>query len=1012
MMKGLSALGKTLMFLSVVHACIGCLKTDLEAVPATKAEKAIEIGLRFRCRSGVNDVQTTRSAMFSGDDIDNMCIFVWRDGTCVQQEFLETVPGQIKLSLICGGTYSFYAVANCGDQMGLGGEDWRTDESSMARMAVRLLGEDGKKQGLPMAGCVRDFTVRSSGAQPVIDLEHLVSRISLTFAPDRALETSGIKVTSVRLRDAATQMTPFTDGYRAKETMVADGDFSSEEDLQILNAGGEVSFYAFENCWGDLLQNNTDQKKKVPDEFGNIKGPTYLEVSCAFVGNGLLSGDLTYRIYLGSDTTSNFDLERNSTYRVMLTGTKNGLEEISWRIDRNWRFNNYLATFEITQGRHGSDNLYIGEMFMGRITDIDPSVVAYFGNDVEEMIRNCRITCVDPNGGDDPIDIEIIGTNNDGSIILRGTCAAQASGELRLLDSNGHIVSIIDDEIIVKPPVIVYSTDNTAEYPEADEECREAVINGDDGVINVYFCDSDGMNLLFKDDNFVGYSSEIFNLTVNDNAKDWDGAYSYEGGLKTYLSDIYDDGVTLTSGQPYCKLGLHVTNSGNTIEGNSDYCNMSGIRGCIRAGVSDPEQGIGDSMYAFSIDYIPLHIDFYNARYFGKELAAKYGINEIHFMVVTNPSNIPFSLNYTALARVNGTETALMETPDRTAIYFYNCPAGIYLPSSLYMIWAEANMQSYDLVSTSRCTWYRDDDGTIIIGLRDYLDDLMYVTEKAETQYCSDHYGYTVNGLATYMGMRLADVTGMADFSDENGNKLNYTFTDRLYEDNSGTESGYVYIHDYNYGSTLLFSGNNPEYSTGTFQNYTYITPRNIAGIMKRRTCTVQLNMNQENGTPYIGMKVSNSLSNIQIKSNFHCEGYCKTYPNGTWGKSVENYPKAEHSSSAEKTEFKSYGIHDISGNGVRDALDMIYNTTFFDSYNKIGSSNNYQKHSQPTKLTMDLEFRAVRPAGEWFLYKFKDYDASAIQYSNGGEGPYEVKTVMDWKTTHGRFSNKLITLD
>lgn len=1014
-MKGLSALGKTLIFLSVIQACGGCLKTDFDVSPATEEEKTIEVGLRLRSRSGMNDAQT-RSAMFGGDDIDNLHIFVWRDGTCVQHKFLETVSGDIRLSLICGGTYSFYAVANCGDKLGLGSESWRMDESSMARMTVRLPGDNEEKHGLPMAGCVRNFIVRSSGTQPVIDLEHLVSRISLAFAPDKALETSGIRVTGVRLRDAATSMTPFTGGYRAAETNVADGDFSSEEDLQILNSGGEVSFYAFENCWGDLLPDNTDQKKKVPEEFGNIKGPTYIEVSCTFGGDGLLTGSLTYKIYLGSDTTGNFDLERNSVYRITISGTKTGLREISWRIDRKWRFNNYLATLEITKGRHSQENLYVGEVFLGRITDIDPSLIAYFGNDVDEMLRNCRIECIDPYGYESPIDIEITGTDEDGSILLRGTCVTRGFGELWIWDSDGYMVSVIDDGIYVNPPVIVYSLAENAEYPEDPGDYLDAIINGDDGVINVYFCDSDGMNLLVEDEDFVDYVSDVFDLKVEDNAKDWYGAYAYEGGLKTYLSDIYDHDETFTNGQPYCKLGLHVTNSGWTLEGCSDFCDMIGHYGAIRAGVSDKEQGIGENVYGFNIGYIPLHIDFYDKLFLGKEIASKYGIKEKHFMVVTNPSNMPFCFNYLALARVNGRETAaLMEVPENTAIYFYNCPAGIYLPSSMYMIWAETNVHAYELISTTHSTWYMAEDGTTIIGIRDYIEDLMHVTEKAETQYSSDHYGYTVNNYPAYYGLNLSNVTGMVDFTDGNNNSaLDYSFADSLYIDRTSTASGYTYIHDYGYGSTVLYSNNYPEDAGDhLFRDYPYVTPRNIADIMKKRACKVQLSMNTGDGEdPYIGMKVSKNIKNVQIRSNFHCEGYCKTYPNGTWGKSVENYPTAEHSSSADKTEFELYGVHNISGTGVRTALDKIYNTTFFDSYNKIGSANNYQKHSQPTKLTMDLEFDTSNSGNEWYMFKFTNCSTINIQYSNGGEGPYDVKTVMDWKTTHGRFTHKLITLD
>ena len=78
----------------------------------------------------------------------------------------------------------------------------------------------------------------------------LVSKIRFRIDSDAL---AGLRVTAVRLCNGAASVTPFRlNGHGGSKVTsaseVTTGDYASESDLQSLNAGGEVHFYALENC--------------------------------------------------------------------------------------------------------------------------------------------------------------------------------------------------------------------------------------------------------------------------------------------------------------------------------------------------------------------------------------------------------------------------------------------------------------------------------------------------------------------------------------------------------------------------------------------------------------------------------------------------------------------------------------------------------------------------------------------------------------------------------------------
>lgn len=117
------------------------------------------------------------------------------------------------------------------------------------------------------------------------------------------------------------------------ETRTADGGMP--------DASEPFVFFVPENMFGNLLADNSDSDRKTPAAVEAIHGAAVAQaverssvaVSCpAYAPWGDL-GTLTYRFCLGDNTTSNFDIRRNTLYNVVLTATENGFAIKEWKAE-------------------------------------------------------------------------------------------------------------------------------------------------------------------------------------------------------------------------------------------------------------------------------------------------------------------------------------------------------------------------------------------------------------------------------------------------------------------------------------------------------------------------------------------------------------------------------------------------------------------------------------------------------------------------------------------------------
>lgn len=968
----------------------------------------------------------TRSALYEDTAPQDLNLFIWRDGGFVGHKFIDKGIESISLSLV-KGDYSFYALAGCGKKVEPDYEGWTEDESAFRYMTVDATGAENK---FMMAGAVTHTAISEARTAVDIILERLVSKITLSYIPDMALNGSGIHVTSVRLCDAASRVRAFAPDFIAYEDEVSTGDYASEEDLARLNAGGSIELFAYENCWGNLLSNNDDPKKKVPEEINGVVGPTYIEVGCSFADGKLLSGGLTYRIYLGSNATGNFDLCRNASYRVILYGSKNGLDEVSWRIDKDVSVNGALATAELTWCRHRMEELYVGEMIEGTVSDIDQSVTAYFGGSLQSIVDNACLRFISdesPDAENDPVTMKFKSVSSD-RIVFCGTCRkSSASSSLWLCLKDGTPLTQICGGACVMTPSVVLSFVQSADIPEPVDEAHYAVINGSASSVYTYFCDRSGVNLLSERWEGYGFDSDVFSPTLENNFDKWSNA-AYMGSLTSRIEDEYLTGEN-EENQPFCTLTLQVTNTGKDPAVNKELWMLVEDQTPITLRFRDSTHGI-TAAEGFDVDYIPLELCCYDRAYGGRALASQYGVSENFFVTIKNPSKMSFVMRYMAVTQRGAGQNAVAPAaPSGLYMYRFNPPSSLKIPQSLYLTYSELSQYSATDLNNKSCSAKVRSDGTTVVGITRSLYDLLDAVKTAEGRYSYDNYGYFTSEIMVKdrSFIRKNGMSILVDLASPDGKYLSYNGSENL--ENGGPEAAAIYSDNYDFRTVRFYTAGGYKgyaYSSGfPLGSYTDLNPYKMSQVLARSR-EITINMNNSNQTrPYFTMindrgpltGTMGSLTGTAISAEHLCDGFCRTHARGTKRDPVD-YTTSQ--SATAKTNNTSPGTCIFSQGMIADLFLGIFNTTFTDSYNWYGSANNWQHHAHPTKLTLSMTFSesssGAASAGNWQIFNFKKYNPVSLTYDNNGyvaedSNPYTVVTAVDWKKTHESFKNLIVLL-
>lgn len=132
--------------------------------------------------------------------------------------------------------------------------------------------------------------------------------------------------------------------------------------------------YCYDNDQTSKTPKSIGQVSKDPSTVKNDKTCSYIELSTDYVGEKG-RGTVAYRFFLGKTVFKNFEVERNTHYKVTLKLTGNGgIDEASWRVEADIQgkftphdaYVGYLVNSKSRIYIDGGDNLQSGNWTINR----------------------------------------------------------------------------------------------------------------------------------------------------------------------------------------------------------------------------------------------------------------------------------------------------------------------------------------------------------------------------------------------------------------------------------------------------------------------------------------------------------------------------------------------------------------------------------------------------------------------------------------------------------------------
>ena len=280
--------------------CCACSDSDIELNPATQAKQ--QLAMTFRCGA----MSPTRAAT---DDtrIDDINLYLFpANGDPARHLYIAPVrPVVLELPK---GDYTLYAIANLGHDAGERPQDFvRT---------LRIERDPATLADAPFPMSAQQSVTVRGDTQIAVSLIRAVAKVnfSYTVAADFA---KSFRVKSMQLRSVPCSATFF--GSSRAESREAVADMPPVETSATTYA---ATYYLLENRQGEVAGIGSQQQK---DQTRAPEHATYIAIAGEADGT-----QVVYRIYLGENNTTDFNVGRNHVYNIEARIL--GMNTVDWRV--------------------------------------------------------------------------------------------------------------------------------------------------------------------------------------------------------------------------------------------------------------------------------------------------------------------------------------------------------------------------------------------------------------------------------------------------------------------------------------------------------------------------------------------------------------------------------------------------------------------------------------------------------------------------------------------------------
>lgn len=317
------------------------LSSLISCVQENAADVTPEDGNKIMVNVAVDGLTETKSVITVPENgISDITLFFFLDGKL--NEAVYSVPNSDGSVLIesskqylQGASVDVYGVVNMGDmskKFNLGTESSYVKENF--RDTLPQDAQDLNSTGFPMSGCELNVPV---GQAFTLNVQRLFAKYGFKINTTN-IKYGTFRIESLKLKNSAKSVAAFKQSKVTQTSDVFESyDYATASNLSSLNSGTGVYFYTLENCQGTLLSGNTDPWKKIPANIGNNADLcTFIELTGTYTDNsGGMTATHTYRMYLGQDNVTNFDVVRNTRYEYTLTLSDEGALKANWKAERD-----------------------------------------------------------------------------------------------------------------------------------------------------------------------------------------------------------------------------------------------------------------------------------------------------------------------------------------------------------------------------------------------------------------------------------------------------------------------------------------------------------------------------------------------------------------------------------------------------------------------------------------------------------------------------------------------------
>lgn len=860
----------------------------------------------------------------SEDAISNINVYAFRNGVLVAEEYVRS-HSDVWLELPAGYSYNIYSVANMGRRNAPASE-----EEFVANLQYAVSAISDLQGPVPMSCFKADVHVGLTTQTVTLEMERLVAKLVLSV--ERSALLKGLQIRSARMCQSASVVRPFKwfgrGGSRAESNReTIDGDYATSSDLELLNSGEEVVFYALENCQGVLLPDNDDPFMKEPSMIdGKQDVCTYLEILCSFDGTGLLGGDVCYRIYAGLDDCTSFDVPGNACINVSLTLTDDGLKAVSWKVDADVHVMEGYARGTVLEGMHGMSELYVGEQLKYQVEFSDELMEYLGGNE-----SGCGLGFIHSDDGASGPGLSIEEVSIEGNLLTAEIlCEAPASGELYLYSPDGETLGCLERNVVVGIPRIVVS-DCAAQVADEPVESLaylpEIEVNGSSVHMYVYFTDAQGYNL--NGISSYGFDSSLFDL--------WDGG-AYAGGVR--LKSVMASFAMLPDapGSAAALMRVSCRNDGLSHAENLLLSDIYFMEKNLCLNVVDANHETEtDVGLGLCIPEVELSlVDNGWAGYHDTQLS----------VVVDNPSNLPLEVSVWQL--VSTYSAAGPSNPE----YVEN---NLHLDHIQYVTGQYYNGEPPCYASCSGFCSERNAEGDQ--ALRD-----------------GSLLVYPLRGISTN------DIIEAVNYSGRKGRQMIHLMDVRLagrkcraedlvlHDNVSDGSSTYDYLYysddSWNYRGATLYTDGQKVAESGTWtHDYPNVAPLTLDMLYGRYkengNACVEFMYAPHNKkltvSTYSGLGSQYGLA-LSLRYSGTMHGYVKTYPKGTWAAAQDNYCSVDFTHEKTGVPLIVSGQYVWADDGqLHAAMNEIYAFSYKDSPKPLGADS-YMHRAHPTRVELDID--------------------------------------------------------